>query len=248
VNGPVVLVAGAAGQLGQAIVETLAGRGAALVLADRDPVGLERAGGAAGDASIAVPTDLRDGEQVESLVGRALAAFGRIDALVNGAGVEGPVAPLEEVSADELIDLYDVNLFGPFRLLKAVLPHLKQRRRGRIVNVASGAGLGGVDFLAAYSSSKHALVGLTRSLARELAPYGISANAVCPGCIDSPMMERIERGLATVTGAEVSFVDAVPAGRYAAPSEIAGLVSYLALDAPPYLTGAALVIDGALRA
>ena len=102
--------------------------------------------------------------------------------------------------------------------------------------------------MAAYSSSKHALVGLTRSLAREVARYGISANAVCPGCIESPMMERIEDDLAAITGVSASFADAIPAGRYATPQEVAGLVTYLALDAPPYLTGAALVIDGGLRA
>jgi len=240
----VVLVAGAAGRLGSAIVAALRARDAQLVLADADAASLERVR----DGSLAVPTDLRDGEQVEALVARAVDAFGAVDAVVNAAGTEGRLAPLEDVSADELVQLYDVNLFGPFRLLKAVLPQFKARRAGRIVNVASGAGLAGTEYAAAYSSSKHALVGLTRSLAREVARYGISANAVCPGCVDSPMMERIERGLEAITGTKASFVDTIPAGRYGSPGEVAGLVSYLALDAPPYLTGAALVIDGALRA
>ena len=239
----IVLVAGAAGRVGTAIVEALRERDATLVLADADAAALERV-----DGSLAVRTDLRDEGEVRTLVARALDAFGAVDAVVNAAGVEGPVAPLEDVSADELIELYDVNVFGPFRLLKAILPHFKERRRGRIVNIASGAGLAGTEYSAAYSSSKHALVGLTRSLAREVAGFGITANAVCPGCIDSPMMERIEQRLEAITGVEASFAGAIPVGRYAAPAEVAGLVSYLALDAPPYLTGAALVIDGALRA
>lgn len=240
----VVLVAGAGGYLGGAIVEALRGRGATLVLTDVDPDRLERVRG--GD--LAVAAELRDGEQVEALVRCALDAFEGVDAVVNGAGVEGPLAPLEDVSAEELVALYDVNVFGPFRLLKALLPNFKARRQGRIVNLASGAGLAGTEYAAAYSSSKHALVGLTRSLAREVARYGISANAVCPGCIDSPMMKRIERGLESIAGVPASFVNAIPAGRYAAPGEVAGLVSYLALDAPPYLTGAALLVDGAMRA
>jgi len=247
-NTSVVIVAGAGGRLGSAIVEALAARDATLVLADSDAAALDRSRELAGATSLAVPTDLRDDQQVEALVHRAIERFGGIDGVVNGAGAEGPLAPLEEVSADELAELYDVNLFGPFRLLKAVLPHFKERSGGRIVNVASGAGLAGTEYTAAYSSSKHALVGLTRSLAREVARYGISANAVCPGCIASPMMERIEHGLEQLTGAHASFVDAIPAQCYATPQEVAGFVAYLALDAPPYLTGAALVIDGALRA
>ena len=247
-DGPVVVVAGAAGRLGSAVVEALAARGATLVLADREGDALERARGLAGEPCLTVPTDLREEDQVGALVARALEEFGGVDAVVNGAGTEGPVALLEDVSAEELVEVYDVNVFGPFRLLKAVLPHFKERKQGRIVNVASGAGLAGTEYSAAYSSSKHALVGLTRSLAREVARHGISVNAVCPGCIESPMMDRIERSLEAITGVRASFVDAIPAGRYAASDEVANLVSYLALDAPPYLTGAALVIDGALRA
>jgi NAD(P)-dependent dehydrogenase (short-subunit alcohol dehydrogenase family) len=241
----VVVVMGAGGRLGSAIADGLESRGTTLVLADGDAVSLEAT---RGGPAIAVPTDLREQTEVDALVREAIETFGGVDAVVNAAGSEGPVVPTEELSADDLAELYDVNVFGPFRLLKAVLPHFKERRRGRIVNVASGAGLAGTEYMTAYSSSKHALVGLTRSLAREVARYGISANAVCPGCIESPMMERIERDLAGITGVATSFVDAVPAGRYATPGEVAGLVTFLALDAPAYLTGAALVIDGGLRA
>jgi NAD(P)-dependent dehydrogenase (short-subunit alcohol dehydrogenase family) len=132
--------------------------------------------------------------------------------------------------------------------MKALIPHFKAAGAGRIINIASGAGLAGSEFMAAYSSSKHALIGLTRSAARELAPYGVPVNAVCPGVIESPMMDRIERSLEGLTGRVSSFESAVPMGRYAQPAEVANLVTYLAIDAPLYLTGAALVIDGALRA
>ena len=238
-----VIVAGAGGRLGAAVAVALAARDAELLLADIDPASLERY-----DGAVAVPADLRDEQQAEALVRRALDEFGSIDAVVNAAGIEGPVGPLEEVGPAAFVDVYEANVLGPFQLLRAVLPHFKERRQGRIVNVASGAGLAGVAYMAAYSSSKHALVGLTRSLAREVAPFGVSVNAVCPGCVDSPMMERIEGRLAALVDGDSSFVGAIPAGRYADPGEVAGLIAYLIFDAPSYLTGEALVIDGALRA
>ena len=237
-EAPVVLVTGAAGRLGSALARALSVRGAELVLSDTSGAALE--GG--------VVADVRDERQVRALVGASLARFGRIDAVVNNAGIEGPVAPLEELVVEEVVDVYDVNVFGAMRVLQALIPHFKERGAGRIVNVASGAGLAGTEYMAAYSSSKHALVGLTRSLAREVARYGISVNAVCPGVIESPMMERIEARLGEIRAEDVSFSASVPAGRYASAAEVAELVAYLALDAPIYLTGAAVVIDGALRA
>lgn len=243
-----MIVVGAGGRLGAAVAEALAAREARLVLADADETGLERVGSRIDGRALTQRTDIRDEQDVEALVRRAIDEHGGVDAVVNAAGVEGPVAPLEDVSPEAFADVYEANLFGPLRVLRALLPHFKGRRRGRVVNVASGAGLAGVAYMAAYSSSKHALVGLTRSLAREVAAHGVSVNAVCPGCVDSPMMERIERRLGGIVGGGASFIDSIPAGRYAAPDEVAGLVAYLVLDAPPYLTGEALVIDGGLRA
>jgi NAD(P)-dependent dehydrogenase (short-subunit alcohol dehydrogenase family) len=218
------------------------------VLADVDSASLEQIRAETKDQAVALPGDIRDTQQAEALVRHAVQAFGHVDAVVNAAGIEGPISPLEDVTAEAFAAVYETNVLGPFQLLRAVLPHFKERRHGRIVNIASGAGLAGVEYMAAYSSSKHALVGLTRSLAREVARFGVSVNAVCPGCIESPMMERIERHLAAIAGGDSSFVDSIPAGRYALPDEVAGLVAYLIFDAPSYLTGEALVIDGGLRA
>jgi NAD(P)-dependent dehydrogenase (short-subunit alcohol dehydrogenase family) len=240
-----VIVAGAGGRLGAAVVEALAARDAELLLADADPTSLGRYDD---DAAVTVLADLRDEQQAEELLRRALDAYGHVDAVVNAAGIEGPVGPLEEVGREAFVETYEANVLGPFQLLRAVLPHFKERRQGRIVNIASGAGLAGVAHMAPYSASKHALVGLTRSLAREVAPFGVSVNAVCPGCVDSPMMERIEDSLGALVEGDSSFVGAIPAGRYADPDEVAGLIAYLIFDAPSYLTGEALVIDGALRA
>jgi NAD(P)-dependent dehydrogenase (short-subunit alcohol dehydrogenase family) len=145
--------------------------------------------------------------------------------------------------------VFDVNLFALWAFSAVAIRHFRSAGGGRIVNLASGAGLAGTGYMAAYSASKHAVVGLTRSMARELAADGIAINAVCPGCVDSPMMSRIEQRLGEIAGTgPASFLDAIPVGRYCTPEEVADVVSWLALEAPSYITGAALVIDGGLRA
>jgi NAD(P)-dependent dehydrogenase (short-subunit alcohol dehydrogenase family) len=246
-----VLVAGAAGRLGTAVAKEIALRGAPLVLTDMRRESLDAVSRELdrGCVKAAIAADCRDQEAVEELVRSAAELAGGVAAVVNAAGIEGPVGPFEELDLRAVVDVYEINVFAVFALLKALVPHMRRRGRGRIVNVASGAGLSGSEAMAAYSSSKHALVGLTRSLARELAPAGISVNAVCPGCIESPMMDRIESALAGIRGEQdASFVSSIPAERYARPQEIANVIAYLALEAPVYLTGAALLVDGGLYA
>ena len=248
---PLTLITGAAGHLGSALATAIAQRGSELVLADRSGPALERVAvrlRSGGASVVAVEADLTRDADVERVVSSARSRFGAIDVCVNNCGIEGQIDRLEDLNLERVIDLYQVNVFLALRLMKQLIPHFKATRAGRIINIASGAGLAGTEFMAAYSSSKHAVIGLTRSAARELAPYNVPVNAVCPGVIASPMMSRIERGLEALTGQPASFEHAVPMGRYADASEVANLVSYLALDAPLYLTGAALVIDGALRA
>jgi NAD(P)-dependent dehydrogenase (short-subunit alcohol dehydrogenase family) len=250
-TGSLTLITGAAGHLGSAIAEAIAQRGGQLMLADRTGSELERVadGLRSSGATVSVlEADLTVDDDVQRLVATAVSGFGRIDVCVNNCAIEGQVDRIENLEIDRLINLYQVNVFAAFRLMRLLIPHFKAQGAGRVVNIASGAGLAGTEFMAAYSSSKHALVGLTRSAARELAPHNVPVNAVCPGVIASPMMSRIERALESLTGNTARFEGAVPMGRYAEASEVANLVTYLALDAPLYLTGAALVIDGGLRA
>lgn len=243
------MVTGAGGYLGRAIVDALAARGAALALVDNVPERLAVVRDRLDDArSTAVIADVTASGAGEAALTQTIRAFGRLDVVVNAAGVEGPIGPIETISLADVRRVFDVNVFGLLTMSQAALRHFKLVRRGRIVNVASGAGLSGTGSMASYSASKHAVVGLTRSIAQEVAANGITVNAVCPGCIESPMMERIESGLSNLAGQAVSFVDAIPMRRYAHPAEVGETVAYLALEAPEYITGTTLVIDGGLRA
>jgi NAD(P)-dependent dehydrogenase (short-subunit alcohol dehydrogenase family) len=248
----VTLVTGAAGALGMAISAALLERGGALVLSDVDEQALEVARRHLSSGSgrvVAIPGDVTSDSETAELVREAIRQCGRVDACVNNAGIEGPVSPVEELELAAVRRVFDVNVFGTFRVTKEVIRHFKERGGGgRIVNIASGAGLAGNPFMAPYSASKHAVVGFTRSIAGEVAKDGISVNAVCPGCVESPMINRITDNLSVCTGRPVSFVESIPFGRYARPHEIGDVVAYLAVDAPLYLTGTTIVIDGGLRA
>jgi NAD(P)-dependent dehydrogenase (short-subunit alcohol dehydrogenase family) len=242
----VVLLTGAAGQLGTAITQALAARGAALVLVDRAPVSVD---GPRPGSTLVLTADVTAPGAPEMALERCLDRFGRLDAVVNNAGVEGPIGRLEDLPDADLRSLFEVNLFALMRWCGTAIRHFRGQGAGRIVNMASGSGLQGTGHMAAYSASKHAVVGLTRSIAKETAAAGISVNAVCPGCVESPMMNRIEARLGQSAGTgPVSFLPAIPAGRYGRPEEVAELTAWLALDAPAYITGAAMPIDGGLGA
>lgn len=246
------VVTGGAGHLGRAIGAALAQRGMSVMLSDVTPERVQEA-----IAAIEAPdgtvrghvADVTDEHSVAGLVEATIDAFGEISVVVNNAGVEGPVVPTDELSLDEARFVYEVNAVAVLAVIKHTLPHLRRHGAGRIINIASGAGISGAAFMATYNSSKHAVIGITRSVAREVAPEGIAVNAVCPGCIESPMMDRIEQQLAKLRGVDdISFVSSIPMGRYATPTEVAGVVAYLALDAPTYLTGTTVLVDGGLYA
>ena len=149
----------------------------------------------------------------------------------------------------EVRRVFEVNVFALFSFGQEAVRRFRAQGSGRIVNMASGAGTAGSGLMSAYSASKHAAIGLSRSIAQEAAAAGIQVNAVCPGCVDSPMMGRIEARLEEVAGTgPATFIDAIPAGRYCDPAEIGELVAWLALEAPDYINGTTQVIDGAMRA
>ena len=252
---PNVLLTGAAGHLGRRIAVHLLSSGARLAACDIDAgrlrvLATELAGAGqseTADPVVAVPADVRDESAARTAVSRAHDLLGGLDVLVNAHGVEGPTAAVAALDPAEVRHTFDVNVFSLFWLCGAATEVFTAAGGGRIVNMASGAGLAGGAFTGVYHASKHAVVGLTRSLARELAPAGILVNAVCPGFVESPMVDRIVSSLGDLD-LPTDYRSVVPLGRYADPDEVAEAVRYLACDAPEYMTGACLVLDGGLRA
>lgn len=267
---PNVLLTGAAGHLGQHIAQCLASGAADLALSDVDADRLADAAGritecggrqprsagnpdapqeATADAApvIIIAADVTDEAAARAMVHQASERLGGLDVLVNAHGIEGPTAPVEALDPDEVRRTFDVNVMSLFWLCGAAAEIFKAAGGGRIVNLASGAGLAGGAFTGVYHASKHAVVGLTRSLALELGPAGIVVNAVCPGFVESPMVDRIVASLGDLD-LPTEYAHMVPLGRYADPDEVAETVRYLACDAPEYMTGTCLVLDGGLRA
>jgi NAD(P)-dependent dehydrogenase (short-subunit alcohol dehydrogenase family) len=239
------VVTGAAQGIGRQVAETLADRGYALVLADlREPaetLGSVRARrGAAGDA-VAVVGDVSREQYAAQLAQRALTAFGRVDVLVNNAGIS-LLSPAEQTSAAQWRRVLEVNLTGPFLLCQALGAAMLERGAGSIVNIASIAGLQGVSDRAAYNASKHGLIGLTRTLAAEWGGRGVRVNAVCPGWVKTEM-DAADQASGGYTDADIT--DRVPMGRFAAPQDIAAAVAFLADPAlSGFVNGAALPVDG----
>ncbi|MTD54529.1 3-oxoacyl-ACP reductase FabG [Amycolatopsis pithecellobii] len=196
--------------------------------------------------------DVRSDEDVRSFVDRAVKRFGPVDVLVNNAGRSGGGVTAD--IADELWhDVIDTNLNSVFRMTREVLNTggMRHKDRGRIVNIASTAGKQGVVLGAPYSASKHGVVGFTKALGNELAPTGITVNAVCPGYVETPMASRVRAGYAaawdtTEEAVLQRFEAKIPLGRYSTPEEVAGLVGYLVSDTAASITAQALNVCGGL--
>lgn len=191
--------------------------------------------------------DVGDFEQVSGAVDAFLEAHGRIDILANNAGVIA-LSRLEDMAPEDWRRIFDVNVNGVFHLCKAVVPHLKARRSGRIVNMASWFGKRGQPYYSAYCATKFAIIGITQSLALELAPLGINVNAVCPGTIiETPMRTHADaraqaEGVPTAKERETL----IPLGRLGLPDDVARAVAFLASDEAAYMTGQALNASGGL--
>lgn len=250
-HGKVALITGAAGAIGRATAILMAGRGAAIVAVDR--AGSDLAGLAAALPAAtrfhAVTADVRVDAEVGAYAAAAVAAFGRIDIFVNNAGVEGVVAPVEAYPVDAFRQVIDINVIGVFLGLKHVLPVMYRQGSGVVVNMSSIAGLKGTPGLSAYTASKHAVIGITRSVAAEAGPRGVRVLSVNPGPIESRMMDSINTGQSTDRAAAHAAVAAmVPQQRYGRVEEVAELVAFLSSDAATYCHGGIYSVDGGMCA
>jgi NAD(P)-dependent dehydrogenase (short-subunit alcohol dehydrogenase family) len=206
-----------------------------------------RAAGAVAEAAVA---DVRQAQDVQAYVAQALKTWGRIDILMNNAGWQGQVRPLIDYPEEVFDEVMAINVKGVFLGLKHVLPVMVAQGKGAVVNTASLAAHIGTRHLAPYTASKHAVLGLTKTAALEVARKGVRVNAVCPGPVDTPMLRDIEAGQAP-EGAEKlreQRAASIPDGRYALPQEVAQLMVYLASDMSSHVTGQGIQINGGSHA
>ena len=240
-DGRIAIVTGAARGIGLATTERLAREDATVIAADLDLETVTREAQrliGAGLRVSPVRCDVGDRASVEACVRDAEAAHGRLDVLVNNAGIAGPIGPLENVTDRDWDEVMRVDLRSVFLGCQAVLPGMKARRYGRIINVASIAGKEGNPNAVPYSAAKAAVIGLTKALAKEVATFGIYVNAIAPAVIDTPILEQ-------VTQAHIDYmVQRIPLGRMGRPEEVAALIAWLASDEASFTTGQCVDISG----
>lgn len=237
-SGQVAVVTGGAQGIGRAITERLAGSGAKVAIWDRDFALAQNAATQIGGNVKAYAVDVGDAKSVDAACEATLKEFGRIDILVNNAGIAGPTARLWEYPLADLQSTMRVNFEGPFNCCHAVVPAMIKRNYGRVVNIASIAGKEGNPNASAYSASKAALIGLTKSLGKELATYDIAVNAVAPAVARTPILEQ-------TTKEHIDYMVAkIPRGRTVDVKEIAALVSWVASAECSFTTGFVFDISG----
>ena len=243
-SGKVAFVTGAANGIGRATALAFAREGASVVVADVSEAGSEetvRTIEELGGRALAVRCNVSRAEEVKAALDKTVEAFGRLDFAFNNAGVEQPLTATADLTEEEWERIMRINLRGVFLCMKHEIPLMLKQGGGIIVNTSSGAGVKGFAGQAAYCAAKHGVIGLTKSAALDYASQNIRVNAVCPGIISTPMMDRFTGG--TDEGAQ-RVIAQEPIGRMGRPEEIAATVIWLCSNAAAFVIGHAMVVDG----
>jgi 2-dehydro-3-deoxy-L-rhamnonate dehydrogenase (NAD+) len=237
-KGRTAVVTGGAAGIGFAVAQRFVASGARVALWDRDAAALTKAQSALGGDTLTQAVDVADAASVEAAAKATAAAFGRIDALICSAGITGPNTTTWDYPVDDWKRVFDVNVHGVFLCNKFVVPVMQQRDYGRIVNIASVAGKEGNPNAPAYSASKAAVIGLTKSLGKELAKTGIRANCVTPAAVRTAIFDQM-------TQQHIDFMlSKIPLGRFGTVEEIAAMVCWLASEDCSFSTGAVFDLSG----
>jgi len=241
-EGKVALITGAGSGIGRASAERFAAEGARVAVVDlKGAEGTVAAIEAAGGEALALATDIGDEEAVTAMAEVALERFGKVDVLMNNAGTLDDYLPAAEMPTEVWDRVLAVNLYAHFFTSRALLPQMVERGAGAIVNVSSTAGLNGGNGGAAYTTSKHAVIGFTRQLCFDYARKGIRCNVLCPGAVETGMTKEI---FASPDAAVMEAVESAPIGRWAQPDELASAALFLASDEASFVNGAVYVVDG----
>ena len=249
IKGRRALVVGADSGIGLACARAIAGAGARLVIAglnqaEGDKIAAAMAKETGTDVSY-IEVDVRDEKKVAAMVDAAVKKLGGLDIAMNNAGIPGTSNEIQNITADDFDNLFAINVRGTWLGMKYEIPHMLKAGKGSIINLASTAAIGGIPFVAHYGASKHAVAGLTKSAALELAPRGIRVNAIAPGPVDTGLLHGMRASRAAAGHPSTAKV---PMDRVAAPMEMSGAVLWLASDAASFVTGAIVSIDGGSKA
>jgi NAD(P)-dependent dehydrogenase (short-subunit alcohol dehydrogenase family) len=237
-TGQTAIVTGAGAGIGEMIATRLAVAGARVAVADINKGAAQSVAEKIGGGAFALPVDVTNVDQVQSAIAQVIEIAGSLEILVNNAGIAGRAAPIWEQSDADWHRVMNLNINAPFYLCRAVLPHMRARGYGRIVNIASIAGKEGNPNMVAYSASKAAVIGMTKSIAKEVATEGICINAVAPAVIRTKLLEQL-------TTAQVDYmVQRIPMKRTGQPEEVAAVVHFLASRDCSFVTGQCYDVSG----